>query len=370
MFNAIQIMGYRGLPQYQLRDLGRVNLLVGKNNSGKTSVLEAAYVLGAAGEPMALWRICDRRGERLIGETDRLPRRAEVDISHLFTGHDLVAGRSFSVEGQNRADRQVVTVSVDELPEAAGDEEPELILPEEGLSQRQMSLRIRSSTLRRQQQISLTRQGGLELRRAELASSTTSPSNRDRIANVHFVSTDSLAGNELIRHWDRIQLTPDESLVLQALRFVDDSIEQIRSFGAGSAFGPRGGFIVKRRGERSPIPLGSLGDGAWHMLTLAIILTQCAGGMLFIDEIDTGLHFTVMTDMWRLVHAASKQFDIQVFASTHSYDCVHSLSAICRAETFADGDVTIQRIEADKPVATSFSEAEIRTAADRQIEIR
>jgi AAA15 family ATPase/GTPase len=92
--------------------------------------------------------------------------------------------------------------------------------------------------------------------------------------------------------------------------------------------------------------------------------------MLFIDEIDTGLHFTVMTDMWRLVHAASKQFDIQVFASTHSYDCVHSLSAICRAETFADGDVTIQRIEADKPVATSFSEAEIRTAADRQIEIR
>jgi predicted ATPase len=80
-----------------------------------------------------------------------------------------------------------------------------------------------------------------------------------------------------------------------------------------------------------PFPLGSLGDGAWRMLTLAIVLTQCVGGMLFIDEIDTGLHYTVMADMWRLIHAASRQFDVQVFASTHSYDCVHSLATICQS---------------------------------------
>jgi hypothetical protein len=159
-------------------------------------------------------------------------------------------------------------------------------------------------------------------------------------------------------------------MVLDALRFVDSSVEQIRSLGPGGTYGPRGGFIVKRQGEASPFPLGSLGDGAWRMLTMAIVLTQCAGGILFVDEIDTGLHHTVMADMWRLIQAASKKFNVQVFASTHSYDCVYSLSTICRSPDNSGAEVTIQRIEADRPVAIPFSEAEIRTAAERQIEIR
>ncbi|HVC62298.1 MAG TPA: AAA family ATPase [Acetobacteraceae bacterium] len=370
MFHSIQVSGYRGLSSYEVRELGRVNLLVGRNNSGKTSVLEAGYVLGSGGDPAALWRICNRRGERFAGEPSRYPRRSEVDVSHLFTGHELTIGQSFSIEGNNRSKRQLVNVAIDDFSERESEDEPDLIRDEETLTRRRMALRIRSPGLRRQQIIPLSRQGGLGQENAELASSPPGRLNRERAANVHFISTESLSGNELIRHWDRIQLTPDEALVLQALRFVDPSIEQIRSFGTGSAYGPRGGFLVKRKQEPLPFPLGSLGDGAWRMLTLAIILTQCAGGMLFIDEIDTGLHYTVLAEMWHLIHAASRQFDVQVFASTHSYDCVHSLSTICRADESAGSEVTIQRIESDKPVATPFTEIEIRTAAERQIEIR
>src|ERR1019366_4611127 len=144
-------------------------------------------------------------------------------------------------------------------------DEADLIRDEETLSRRRMALRIRSTGLRRQQMIPLSRQGGLELDSAEFASNPPSRPNRERAANIHFISTESLSGNELTRHWDRIQLTPDEALVLQALRFVDPSIEQIRSFGSGSANGPRGGFLVKRKREALPFPLGSLGDGAWRM---------------------------------------------------------------------------------------------------------
>ncbi len=101
---------------------------------------------------------------------------------------------------------------------------------------------------------------------------------------------------------------------------------------------------------------------------MTIVLTQCAGGMLFVDEIDTGLHYTVMADMWRLIQAAAKLFDVQVFASTHSYDCVHSLSAICGTDETGMSEVSIQRIETGRSVATPFTEAEIRMAAERQIE--
>jgi AAA15 family ATPase/GTPase len=61
MFQAVKINGYRGLSRYEIGDLGRVNLLVGQNNSGKTSVLAALYLLGSDGDPVAFWRICNRR---------------------------------------------------------------------------------------------------------------------------------------------------------------------------------------------------------------------------------------------------------------------------------------------------------------------
>ena len=358
MFQSIRVTGYRGFSRYAMEDLGRVNLLVGRNNSGKTAVLEAAYVLGAAGDPAALWHICNRRGERVPNDPDRQQRDVEAAIAHLFAGHDLVIDQSFSVEGTGSRSHQAVTVAVEDL--STGETS---LLPS-------LSLRIRATAVNAVHHVPLTREGGLELSRAELLSRPPGRPSRERPANIYFISTESMSGNDLIRHWDRIQLSPDEELVHRAMRFVDPSVERIRSFAAGGAFGPRGGFIVKRTTDSRPVPIGSLGDGAWRMLTLAIMLTQCAGGMICIDEIDTGLHHTVMADMWRLIQAAAKEFDIQVFASTHSYDCVHSLATICRDTEDADNEVTIQRIEAGKPAATPFSEAEIRIAAERHIEIR
>jgi AAA ATPase domain len=201
MFHSIEVSGYRGFSKYEVRDLGRVNLLVGKNNSGKTSVLEAGYMLGSGGDPAALWRICNRRGERFAGESSAFRRRSEVDVSHLFAGHELAIGQSFSIEGNNRSKRDRVNVGIDDFPEREGEDQPDLIRDEDALSRRRMALTIRSTGLQRQQMVPLSRQGGLELRNAELASDPPGRPNRERGANVHFISTDSLSGDELIRHW-------------------------------------------------------------------------------------------------------------------------------------------------------------------------
>jgi AAA15 family ATPase/GTPase len=135
----------------------------------------------------------------------------------------------------------------------------------------------------------------------------------------------------------------------------------------GSSF--RGGFIIKRRGYDQPIPIGSMGDGMWRMLAMAIAITQCRGGVLLIDEIDTGLHYTVMSDMWRLISGAAQELDVQVFATTHSFDCIQSLATVC-VSTNARSAVTLQRIETGRRKAIPYSEAEIKIAAERQIEVR
>lgn len=189
---------------------------------------------------------------------------------------------------------------------------------------------------------------------------------------AYFVTAESLSGEELIANWSKIALTPQENLVLQALQFLDPDIERIAAQAAGGAYSSsqsRGGFIVKLRGQEQPVPIGSMGDGMWRMLAMAIAITQCEGGVLLVDEIDTGLHYSVMAQMWSLIHKAASTLNVQVFATTHSYDCIYSLAQIC-SDSRIQRSVSVQRVEAGKSRAVPYDESEIAAATSRDIEVR
>jgi len=192
------------------------------------------------------------------------------------------------------------------------------------------------------------------------------------VNNHQYVSTDSLSVLELQMAFNDISLSPREDRVIRALQFLEPRIERIAlappSF--GDSFAIRGGFKVKLKDSDKPVPIGSLGEGTWRMLGLAIALSRAANGLLLVDEIDTGFHHTVLTDMWKFLAEAAKEFNIQVFATTHSYDCVRSLAAVCRDDVRIGSDVTIQRLEVDKERAISYNEAEIIALARDNIESR
>jgi len=161
-------------------------------------------------------------------------------------------------------------------------------------------------------------------------------------------------------------------MVLRALQFLDGDIERIAAqANSGPAYvtQTRGGFIIKRKGWEQPVPIGSMGDGMWRMLAMAIAISQCKGGVLLVDEIDTGLHYTVMSKMWSLIYNTARELDVQVFATTHSYDCVYSLAQIC-ASAEADSAVTVQRVEPGRDWAVPYDQEEITMAATRDIEVR
>ena len=107
----------------------------------------------------------------------------------------------------------------------------------------------------------------------------------------------------------------------------------------------------------------------WRMLGLALALANAKGGILLVDEIDTGLHYSVMEDMWRMVSERAAALDAQVFATTHSRDCYESLAAVVRPGSIST-TVTIQRIDAQRERAVRFSNDDIVAAAERGIEVR
>src|SRR5665213_1449062 len=100
MLKNITVEAYRGFRELSVEGLNRVNLFVGQNNSGKTSILEAAQIIAAEGNLGVLLRSLRRRGE--IIPANELERNVEeYDVSHLFHGHAMRLGSAFKLHGFN-----------------------------------------------------------------------------------------------------------------------------------------------------------------------------------------------------------------------------------------------------------------------------
>ena len=373
MIRELHLKDFRGFSRFKLGRLGQVNLLVGKNNSGKTSFLEAIELLLAHGDPRTIWTSLSRRGERVFGEDER-GVGSEFDVSHLFHGHAPDLGSAFAIVSQNDSASQQLAGTIVEIRD---DEKGQERLPE---IERQLfgivsglQLKWNSSNQAEETLIPLTEKFGVSVdtirRRLQRP-----PENRVALA---FVTTDSLSADEVISALSGVVLDPEEELILEALRIIDPNIERIAPV-VESRSNPnypprsaqRGGVVVKSRDSKGRLPIGTMGDGIWHLLSLALSLVRARGGVLLVDEIDTGLHYSAMEDMWRLVYATAEKLKIQVFATTHSSDCWKALAAVCSRENGFASEVTIHRIERDKPESIPFTEREIVIAAESGIEVR
>ena len=98
MLSDLEIRKFRTFKELHVRDLSRVNLFVGRNNSGKTTILEAAEILLSTNIVSAVAGCATRRGEIYFQrEQDRAGRY--VDLSHLFYGHECEVGTEFQIKG-------------------------------------------------------------------------------------------------------------------------------------------------------------------------------------------------------------------------------------------------------------------------------
>ena len=119
----------------------------------------------------------------------------------------------------------------------------------------------------------------------------------------------------------------------------------------------------------APVPLRSLGDGAWRLFGVALALANSRGGFLLIDEAENGIHHSVQKNFWRMVMEAAEANDVQVLATTHSWDCVRGFS---QAANELDTEGKLVRIERDggKAKAIEYSEEGLSVIAEQGIEVR
>ncbi len=157
--------------------------------------------------------------------------------------------------------------------------------------------------------------------------------------------------------WDEITLTGQEVDISAAMRLLQEDVESVHiltGMFAGGYFPSRGGIVVGLTGQ-GRLPLGSMGDGMRRMMALSTSLAFTKDGCLFVDEIDTGLHYSVMANMWKLVIEKAIASNIQVFATTHSWDCIAGLSELLSDDPHLVGEAAIHKIDSVVPHSISFA---------------
>ena len=376
MYSSIHVRGYRGLDSFRMRGLGRVNLLVGENNCGKTSILECIELLRSTGRPNVLSSILQRRGEW----NDAKDRDADLllDVKRLFSRYELQGevviegGRDGAVNPSDWNGKVTMHVEDPRESEPGELEDPYVEDGDFTLAVEWSSREDDSNT--RVFKAGVTSDGHLSLRESRrFLRARNGP--LDQI--VQFIRTSGMTVPDVVRLFDDVVLTENEEHVTQALRIIEPEVERIASvlidrgpyFRGAPGGGAPGGVFIKLRKTESRIPIGSMGDGMWRMLGLALALANVKGGMLLVDEIDTGLHYSVMKDMWRMVSERAAALKVQVFATTHSRDCYESLAAVVESGSPSPG-ITIQRIEPSREQAIGFNDEAIVAAAERGVEVR
>ena len=327
LLNSLYIENYRTFPQLTIEKLGRVNLIVGRNSVGKSCLLDAVRFYLERASPQFFYDLSTERGE------------FDDESQNISAVQNLFFGR----------------------PDPANGIEQKIVL---GQTNPQTHLMIQFSW---QEQVSPTitvKANGGTLFAYNLA--TLSNFKIAKWGNQHhfYVSTQGIDSQELSNLWDKVTLTPAEAEVIKALQFIEPKI-------IGMNITRNNRVIVKLSDQPAPVALRSLGDGLNRLLGIALALVNAKNSVLLIDEIENGLHYTTQYQLWRLIFELAVRLNVQLFVTTHNWDCIKAFQQAASEATSADGMlIRLHRNKKGSIVATSYDEEQLQIVTEEQIEVR
>ncbi|MEI6141524.1 MAG: AAA family ATPase [Mariniphaga sp.] len=379
MLDSLDIKNYRNLKKLSISSLGKVNLIIGKNNTGKSTLLEAIAVYATRGDLALIYQLLGDRGES-FRQNDPNKNTTELNIralSSLFTGR---------VVGFEESD----AISIGSLGST--------LIGDSLSSEKTISLRF----VKYFDEIQKDNQGGITARKRILAqnaldqefanlkegieikegkSSSIISFEEDRLFrnrtgfrsqgnndSLQFIRTRNIDREINGKLFDKIILTEKEKFVIEALKIIEPSTERIafveESMGERSA-------VIKLSKSSAILPLQSMGDGINRILTIILALVNADNGYLLIDEFENGLHHSVQNQLWKIIFDLARKLNVQIFATTHSEDCITGFATVLNnPDNVTDGKLirlenrngTIRQVEYDAN--------ELRIATVNNIETR
>jgi energy-coupling factor transporter ATP-binding protein EcfA2 len=358
MLKSLRIRNFRGLRNVEIRDAKRINLITGRNNTGKTALLEALSLATTAPNANALVLSYNRR------TPDAFMPDGSGTIDHswwrqMFT--DMNVGTPIELTVQSEEQFFTVTIRTIDNPD--------------------LKARILQNPVYRPSTDSVVNQA--EFTVLEVAKrpdykdagearyiimnqqQMTVGGTNNSVQTLFFAARQpnvSAEDNERFTHVDLAGLKEE---VLNAMRIVDPDIQTLEILAQGK---PR----LWAGNGHFKLPLSQYGDGLSRLTSLLLGIAASSSGYVFIDEFENGLHYSVLKDLWRAVYQLAMKVNVQVFATTHSQECVEAALEVFEAPGIAEKDFMIYRVQKrdNTPEVVSFDTEAAEVALDMGVDLR
>jgi AAA15 family ATPase/GTPase len=392
---SLHIQNFRSLEDFKVSKLGRINLIVGKNNSGKSSVLEALRIYAANAHPAVLEEIASGHDERFrLKESDSVDDSFDLPFEHFFTGRIFPLDDSTKIsigELENNSSKLTIEHCLIKANEATSEKyADDRALPNFYILNKYDAVK---NDINYESEALLVSKNET----SKFINFNTNPIRRNRFwfeaseaFSSSYIPTQFISMDELANIWDTIQFSDHGNFIREGLKFIENDFENIAfivnnevvgntssliSNNVARKFGIKRTAIVKLKNQTKAIPLNSMGDGMVRVLQLLLKVYPAKGGFLLIDEFENGLHYSVQEKIWQFLFDLAEKLDIQVFATTHSWDCIESFAKVAVENTQSEGVLfrvgrSMLTSNQGMVIATVFDEKQLLNITQADVEVR
>ena len=351
-FQNIHIQNFRSIKDLKIDGFKQINLFAGKNNDGKTTILESIFVLAGATNPELSLSINGLRDYEKMREDD-----------FIILFHNLNHKRNIILNGiENNGQKRNLNISP--------------------IYKNTIKQNIHSSSLNRAIK-GLLNTFEVENKERSLIFDTEIIVSHEN-SNIH-IDTDEVDEKGYIENLEAIFLSSSiqlesvaerlNSIILNKEKKDIVAIIQKLDSSIGDLY-IDDDIIYIDTGLQRFIPIHVAGDGLKRLLSIITAIYNAKNGIILIDEVDNGLHFSVQQLLWKAIITAAKQFNVQIFATTHSIECLAALNTA--AQTFKqnkniiDDEIRYFRIERNNDTHKIYTyEQEIfKLAMEKNWEVR
>ncbi len=376
MINSFGIKNFKNLNNLTIKSFSKVNLITGKNNTGKTTLLEAIYLFASKGSLKCVFDILDKRGE--LYKTEIKEDEFIKIFSSLFTSRIIDYNDSIIISigelvntlfekstiNDNAINIKFIKYYIEDIYQTDNSSGTLLVT---GFKKKRV---INSENIQKDIKISLNIKYNDNLFSLEFDDFSKKQIRilNKTVDNILFITSNKQDSNSNAKLWDKIALTEKEEIITETLKIIEPDLERIAFVDKNDGYRIP---IMKIKGNSNLLPLKSMGDGINRIFDIILAFVNSESNVILIDEIENGLHYSTQEDLWKVIFDLSKKLNIQVFATTHSSDCIKSFEYVMNNFDYKK-DGKLIRLDNKKGVIkeVEFDSDELKIANEQDIEIR